>query len=329
MASAISLALFALVAMRLDPASLAAVAASLSWPLVAAGTALLLAALLADSVRTHMIAERGAFTTAVRVTAWHYVWLLALPMRLGEVVWVAAMRNAYGWNPATAVVCALVQRLLDLAVVSMSLLLAMPAVLGLGQDRAPLIAAAAAAACGAALAGVMTLRFWLRLTARLVIATGRPRGWRLRLLRHLRQGRRWLNSMQHRRILRLCLLPTVLAWTATLSAYWLLGQAVGLQVAAIEALFASAASVVITALPVQSIGGLGLMEAGLAGILAWFDAPAEIAAATALTVRFGIWAAAGLFWLLSRLFRPGAHKASAGSRTAVSTSQKRRWPGRG
>ena len=321
MAAAISLALFALVATRLDAASLAAVAASLSWPLIAAGTALLLVAHLADSVRMHLIAGRSSLASATRVTAWHALWLLALPMRLGEVIWVIAMRNAYGWNPATAVVCALVQRLLDLAVVAALLLLAMPAVLGLGQDGAPLIAAAAVAACGAALAGVMTLRFWMRLTARLVIATGRPRGWRLRLLRHLRQGRRWLESVQHRRTLRLCLLPTALTWTAVFSAYWLLGQAVGLQVAAVEVLFAGAGSVVITALPVQSIGGFGLLEAGLTGILTWFDAPAEIAAAAALSIRFSMWASTGLFWLLSRLLRTGPHGAGAGSRMAVSTSQ--------
>ena len=320
MAATISLALFAWVATRLDAASVAAAAASLSWPLVAAGTALLMTALLLDSVRMHLIAERRSLTTAIRVTAWHAVWLMVLPMRLGEVVWVVAMRKAYGWNPATAVVCALVLRLLDLAVVAAFLLLAMPAALGLGQAGAPLIAGAAVAACGAALAGAMTLRFWLRLTARLVIATGRPRGWRLRVLRHLRQGRRWLDSAQHRRILRLLLLPTTLTWTVNLSGVWVLCQAVGLQMAAVEAMFAGAGSVVITALPVQSVGGFGLLEAGLTGILAWLGAPAATAAVAALTIRFAHWAAAGLFWLLNLLLRLGSYGAGAASRT-VSTSR--------
>ena len=308
-----------MVATRLDAASLAAVAASLSasWPLVAAATALLLAAALADAVRMHLIAERRSLTAAIRVTAWHGVWVMVLPLRLGEVGWVLAMRNAYGWNPATTVVCALIQRLLDLAVVAAFLLLAMPAAFSLGQDGAPLIAAAGAAG-GAALAGIMTLRFWLRLTARLVIAAGRPRGWRLRVLRHLRQGRRWLDSVQHRRILRLCLLPTVLTWTAVFGAYWLFCQAVGLQAAAVEVLFAGAGSVVLAALPVQSIGGFGLLEAGLTGILAWFGAPADTAAAAALTIRLAYWVATGLFWLLSMLLRPGSYGAGAASRTAAS-----------
>ena len=307
-----------MVATRLDAASLTAVAASFSWPLAAAATALLLAAALVDAVRMHLISERRSLTAAIRVTAWHGVWVMVLPLRLGEVGWVLAMRNAYGWNSATTVVCALVQRLLDLAVVAAFLLLAMPAAFGLGQDGAPLIAAAAAAACGAALAGIMKLRFWLGLTARLVIAAGRPRGWRLRALRHLCQGRRWLVNVQHRRILRLCLLPTVLTWTAVFGAYWLICQAVGLQASALEVLFAGAGSVVLTALPVQSIGGFGLLEAGLTGILAWFGAPADTAAAAALTIRLAYWVATGLFWLLSLLLRLGAYGAGAASRPAAS-----------
>ena len=314
-----------MVATRLDAASLADVAASFSWPLFAAGVALLLAGLLADSVRMHLIAGGGALTTAIRVAAWHNLWVVVLPMRLGEVVWIVAMRNAYGWNPATAIVCALVQRLLDVAAIAMFLLLAMPAAFDLGRDGAPLIAAAAVAACGAALAGVMTLRFWLRLIARLVIAAGRPRGWRLRVLRHLLQGRRWLGSMQHRRILRLCLLPTALTWVAVFVAYWLICQAVGLQMAAVEVLFASAGGIALTALPVQSIGGFGLLEAGFTGILAWFGAPADTAAAAALTIRLIHWVANGLFWLgsllLTLLLRLGSHGTGAASRTVASTSQ--------
>ena len=306
MAATISLALFGLVAARLDAASLAAAAASFSWPLLAAGILLVAAAFLPDSLRLYLLAERrGGYATAMRVSAWHGLWLIVLPLRLGEVAWVVAMRRAYGWNPATAVVCALVLRLLDLAVVAAVLLAAMPAVLGLGRDETPLIAAAAVIVCGLALAGIATLRVWLRLVARLVIATGRPRGWRLRMLRHLLQGRRWLNSVHHRRTMLLCLLPTALGWTGNFVGYWLLCQAVGLPVAVVEALFATAGSILLTSLPVQSIGGFGLLEAGLTGILAWLGAPADTAALAALAIRFATWAGAGLFALFNLLLQLG------------------------
>ena len=306
MAATISLALFGLVATRLDAASLAAAAASFSWPLVAAGALLLASSFLPDSLRLYLFAERrGGYATAMRVSAWHGLWLIVLPLRLGEVAWVVAMRKAYGWNPATAVVCALVLRLLDLAVVAAVLLAAMPAALGPGRDETPLIAAAAVIVCGLALAGIATLRVWLGLSARLVIATGRPRGWRLRMLRHLLQGRRWLNSVHHRRTLLLGLLPTALAWTANFAGYWLLCQAVGLPVAVIEVLFATAGSILLTSLPVQSIGGFGLLEAGLTGILAWLGAPAATAALAALAIRFATWAGAGLFALFNLLLQLG------------------------
>lgn len=305
-AGAVSLALFGVVATRLDPASLADAADRVSWPLVGAGAALLLTVHLFDAVRTHLIAGHDAFAAALRVTAWHSVWLTALPMRLGEVAWIVVMRDAYGWNAATAVVCALVQRLLDLAVMTAFLVLAMPAVFGMGRVEAPLITALAVAACMLALAGAVTLPVWLRLTARLVIAADRrrgrrPPGWRRRLLRHLLQGRRWLESVRHRRIMRLCLVPTALAWMAVFGSHWLLCRAVGLDAAAPEIVVATAGSFLVAALPVQSIGGFGLMEAGFTGILAWVGSPADTAAVAALTIRVITWGGTGLFWLISLL----------------------------
>ena len=298
-AAAVSLALFGVVAARLDAASLAAVAEQLSWPPVGAALALLLAGHLLSALCTHLIAEDHVFSTALRVSAWHAIWLIALPMRLGEVAWLVSMRKAYGWNAATAVVCGLVQRLLDLAVIAALLLLAMPAIFIPGRIEAPLAAALAVAAGALALIGAVTLPVWLRLTGRLVIAAGRPRGWRAHLLRHLWRGRRWLESRRHRRIVQLCLVPTALSWMAIFGGYWLLCRAVGLDAAWSEVLFAAAGGNLITALPVQSIGGFGLLEAGFTGILAWLGSPADTAAAAALTIRFVTWVGTGLFWLLS------------------------------
>lgn len=323
-AGAVSLALFGVVATRLDPASLADAADRVSWPLVGAGAALLLAVHLFDAVRTHLIAGHGAFAAAMRVTAWHSVWLIALPMRLGEVAWIVVMRDAYGWNAATAVVCALVQRLLDMAVMAAFLALAMPAVIIMGRAEAPLITVLAVAACMLALAGAVTLPVWLRLTARLVIAAGRPRGrrppdrrppgWRRRLLRHLLQGRRWLESVRHRRIMRLCLVPTALSWMAVFGGHWLLCRAVGLDAAMAEIVVATAGSFLLAALPVQSIGGFGLMEAGFTGILAWVGSPADTAAVAALTIRVITWGGTGLFWLINLLVGWLTKRASADSR---------------
>ena len=300
-AAAVSLALFGVVAARLDAASLAAVAEQLSWPLVGAAVALLLSGHLFSALRTHLIAEGHLFSTALRVSAWHAIWLIALPMRLGEVAWLVSMRNAYGWNAATAVVCGLVQRLLDLAVIAAFLLLAVPAVFIPGRIEAPLAAALAVVAGALALLGAVTLPVWLRLSGRLIVAAGRPLGWRARLLRHLWRGRRWLESVRHRRIVQLCLVPTALSWMAIFGGYWLLCRAVGLDAAWSEFLFAAAGGNLITALPVQSIGGFGLLEAGFTGILAWFGSPADTAALAALTIRFVTWIGTGLFWLLSLL----------------------------
>ena len=297
-AGTVSLVLFGVVAAQIDSASLAAAADRASWPLVVAGVVMLLVQDLFGAFRTHLIARgHGGFTTAMKVTAWHSVWLIALPMRLGEVAWIVVMRRAYGWDAATAVACALVHRLLDVAVIAAFLLLALPAVLGLGWEGGLPLAALAVAACLLTLAGALVPHVWLRLAARLVMRMGRPRGrWR-RLLRHLRQGRRWLESVRHRRVMRPCLLLTVLLWTTVFAGQWLLCRAIGLDIALAELLFAATGGSLVTALPIQSIGGVGLMEAGFTGILVWLGAPAATAALAALTFRFATWVASVVFFL--------------------------------
>ena len=292
-AGGVSLVLLCFVAAQLDGSSLAAMG-EISWPLAGAGVALFAAESLFSAVRMHLIAnERGGFPTAMRVTAWHAIWLIALPMRLGEVAWVVAMRRAYGWNVATAVACAVVQRLLDMVIVAACLLVTIPATLGLYEDWPLAFFALAGAVCLLALIGLMTLHVYLRLAAKLLLRTGRPQG------PSLNQARYWLEDIRHRRVMLRCIVPTLLIWAAVMTAYWTIGQAVGLDIALVELGFAAAGSNLIAALPVQSIGGFGLLEAGFTGIVAWFGAPAGTAALAALAVRLASVAAAGLFWLIA------------------------------
>ena len=299
-AGAVSLTLSCLVVAQLDANVLATAADEVSPVLVGTGVVLFVMESLFSAIRMYLIADRrNGMLTAMRVTAWHGVWLMALPMRLGEVAWVIAMRRAYGWNLATAVACAGVQRLLDTAVVSACLLLTSSAVFGLHENRLPSFLALAGVICLLALIGSATLHVWLHLAARLVIVTGRLRGRRLRLLRHLDQARHWLRRVHHRRVVRRCLVPTMLGWMAIMTAYWTLGRAVGLPLSPAESSFVAAGSNLVAALPVQTIGGFGLFEAGFTGLVAWFNAPIGTAALAALAIRFALLVAAGLFWLMA------------------------------
>lgn len=298
-AGAVSLTLFCLVVAQLDTSLLAVAAGEVSLILIVMGIVLFMIESLFSALRMHLIADsRHGLFTAMRVTAWHGLWLIALPMRLGEIAWIVIMRRAYGWNLATAVACAGVQRLLDLATVSICLFLTIPLVVGLHENRLPVFLALAGVLCLLALIGSTTLHIWLHLVARLVIRTGRLRGRRLRLLRHLNQARHWLRSARHRRVLRRCIVPTVLSWTAITAAYWTLGGAVSLHITLSESTFAAAGSNLVAALPVQSVGGFGLLEAGFTGIVSWFGPPVGKAALAALAIRFASLAGAGLFWLI-------------------------------
>ena len=301
-AGVVSLVLFGVVVAQLDESSLAAAAGAVSWTLLGTGVALFVAESLFGAVRMHLIAGRhGGFPAAIRVTAWHAIWLIVLPMRLGEVAWVISMRRAYGWNVATAAACALVQRLLDVVVITVFLILTIPVAFGLHEGRMLVFSIIAIVLCLIAVIGCTTLHVWLRLAAKVAVGTGRPRGRRRRFLRHLSQARRWFEDVRHRRTLRRCIVPTILNWMTVFTAYWILGRAVGLDISLAESGFAAAGSTLITAVPVQSIGGFGLLEAGFTGIVAWFGAPAGLAALAALAIRFASLAATGLFWLFAAI----------------------------
>ena len=307
-AGAVSLALFGLVVAQLDADSLTAAFDGISLTLVGAGVALFVAESLFTALRTHLLASgRGGFLSAMRVTAWHGVWLIALPMRLGEVAWVVVMQRTYSWNVATATACALLQRLFDLAVVAVCLLVTLPATLGLHEGQPFAFFALAGAVCLAALIGLMTLHIWFRLAARILVRAGRTRS-RRRLLRQLRHARRWLENIRQRRILLHCIVPTVLIWAAVIAAYWSLCQALGLDLAVAELGFAAAGSSLVATLPVQSVGGIGLLEAGFTGIVSWLGGPAGTAALVALAIRFASIVGAGLFWLIVAMAGPIANR---------------------
>ena len=293
-AGAMSLTLFSLVLAQLDTSILATAADNVSLMLVGIGVVLFTIESLFSALRMHMIADsRHGMLTAMQVTAWHGLWLIALPMRLGEVAWVVSMRRAYGWNLATAVACAGVQRLLDMTIVSACLLLTIPLVAGLHGHRLPAFLGFAGVLCLLALVGSVTLHVWLRLAARLVVGTGRLRGRRRRLLRHLNQGRHWLRSARHRCALRRCIVPTVLSWTAMMTAYWTLGRADCLHITLAESNFAAAGGNLVETLPVQSTGGvcrkqaLSVSSHALAGRHGGPDHPVRPLAT------------AGLFWLIT------------------------------
>ena len=312
-AGAVSAALIGLVLAQLDARLLAAAFDGSSWTLVGAGVALFVTESLLIALRTHLIAgARGGFLAAVRITAWHQIWVIALPMRLGEVAWVIIMRRAYGWNVGTAIACVVVQRLLDVGVVSALLLLTMPVAFDLHEDGLPALTALAVVLCLLALVASGTLHVWVRLFAGFIMTVGRPRGRRRRVLTSLNQTRRWLENVRHRRAMRRSVVLTVFIWTASVTGFWTIGQAVGLaDLTLAEFGFTVAGSILAAAVPVPSIGGFGLLEAGFTGIAAWLGAPAAAAALAILAIRFASVVEAGLFWLGAAALRGGRRAEEA------------------
>lgn len=309
-AAAVSLALLAVVVHQLRGADWQQELREISWGWFGVGVGFFALESLCAALRLRLFAGRGAGLSSLRVTAWHGVWLLALPLRLGELAWLALMRRGFGWSLGSALACALLQRLLDLAAICAVLLLALPLALGWQAQTATGVMAAAALGAVAVIACAKP-QVWLNAMAAGAVPAAKRWRWGLRVLRQANQARRWLATVRHRRALRRGIAPTAFAWCAMIAACWALCEAAGVRLSLAEAGAAVAGGSLATALPVQSVGGIGLLEATFMGMLAWFDAaPLARAAIAALAVRLGGAVATGLFWLaalaVSRMVRrPG------------------------
>ena len=289
--------LLLLVVSRIAPQSFVDLPARLALGPLLLGFGFLLLESVFAALRLHVLAlPRRDARAAYEVTAWHALWLLALPARLGDVAWVLLMRSRYAWRSGAALGCALFQRLLDLGVVLVFVAVGLPAVPGVPGGPYRL---AGVLATGAVVAvAVLALEGWTTWLAGLLRrGVHRPRGWRRRLFRTLMHARVWSRHVRSRGLRLLALTLTAASGGALAAAYLCVLRALGIELGGAQALFLVGATQLVVAIPIQSVGGLGVFEAGLAGLLVLLGHAPGDAAMAALLLRAVSVSVMLTFWL--------------------------------
>jgi uncharacterized protein (TIRG00374 family) len=92
----------------------------------------------------------------------------------------------------------------------------------------------------------------------------------------------------------LLVLGTLLFWTTEFAALWLVFRAFGTSLELFTTLFLAAGLALVYALPLPTIGGLGLAEGGLAALLLAAGWPADAAMGLGLSARLTLLALHGL-----------------------------------
>lgn len=298
LAAAVSLALLFAVLWQVDWAAVSEMTRTASLPAVGVAFLCMTVAGLLTASRIQLFTpNRPDFATCLKVTAHYSVLLVLLPARLGEVGAVLLFRRYFRQRAGAAILSVITQRLFDLAVVGAIFLLSGVMVLRLSTA----IEAYALAALLVTLLplGLFYLDRPLGGLARFLLRETRPKTrLRTRFVRLLLQARIWHRHGLSRRTLVYGIGLTAARWVFNLTGMALLFHALHLGLAPEASLWAATAYNLLAVIPVQTIGGIGVSEAGLAGLLVLLGKPLALAAGASILIRVALVLTPFLFWLL-------------------------------
>ncbi len=246
-------------------------------------------------------------TGVLRVVALQGIYSMVIPARLGEVAYMVLLNRMLGLRPGAAVANVIYQRICDLVVGMMLFGAAVAIVIDWNLLQPIVVVMMILALCG-------VVALWMRLEQALeflgrLIVRWPGRRWRISqtVLRTVLQARRWANLTTEPGRRARVLVHTVLQWVCSLLAVAFLLLAFRQDMSVAELLFVGVGFQFVAAIPVYAIGGFGVAEAGLAGLLLILGYPLDVAASLSIAVRFLIFASPfAVFVLLSPAFFRGA-----------------------
>lgn len=233
--------------------------------------------------------RRAAFAA----NGWYVPAVALLPARLGEAVGVIVTHRLLGASPGAAAVAILAQRLLDLAVLAgialplalAVLLFADPAGTTWTPDRFTVAALAGGLLVLATLGFLWRPDLVLAPVGRLAVGMRGGRGPVRGLARLVLQARGWARHLYRHLPRAEAALLTVIKWGATLTGLAAVMAGVGPPLAFATLMALAVLYCFVMAVPIPTLGGIGLSEVGLTALLGASGVPVGEAAAASLLVR--------------------------------------------
>ena len=290
-ATMVSFGLLALVIAQVDWAQTGAMLESISWVMLGGAFVFLVAEGVATALRLWLFAQKKpCLSEALKANAWYVLLLVILPARLGEVAAIVVLERHLGQKYGAAAMSILTQRLYDVIVLGVVFLIAL---LGLGDFIDKNVMSVAALGL-ITLALFVLVRLEMFLTWAALLFKKAPKSF----CRLILQGRLYSRHKLQRRDIPLALFFTALKWVSNLGALVCLFMALHLGLGAFENVTVAAAYNFLAIIPLQTIGGIGVGEAGLALLLAGMGLTASMAAGASLMIRFVILIFPFIFWVM-------------------------------
>lgn len=238
----------------------------------------------------HDASHKQPYRQYLRITVMHAIYLNLLPARLGELAYLYLLRSDIGMSAGSAIANLLCQRLLDLIVVA-AVFVAVTLTIGLTAGSMPAMLTIGAATMAFALFLLGKLEFVFRLIVRIGTTLVRwRRGLGGLVLLTGRQGIRWCTEISSRDLRAATIGFTLGSWGATFGAVYLALTAFGLAITPAEAGFIGAGLALAGVVPVPTIGGLGISEVSVVGMLIVLGHGADDAIAVGLVFRLFLFA---------------------------------------
>jgi uncharacterized protein (TIRG00374 family) len=237
-----------------------------------------------------IVITRGhhAVGRAFEVVGWSLLASTILPARLGDLAWMYLIHQKMKIAPGRAIFIALYHRLLDFVVVSLLFLASIPLV---GIDLLGANIGLLAGLVLALLVGIAaTLESLLTLGARLLLKIDRSFDRRLirKLLGQLLHVRVWYRHGLPKAMLWGTFAIIVVRWLAIVACLVLIIHSTAGSLDWTDSAFLSNVYIYFSIIPLQTIGGFGFGEVGLAWVLTLFGFGLAKASAISLLIRIVI-----------------------------------------
>lgn len=294
-ASIVSIGLLALVVMQVDFEESLEMAKNASGVFLAIAFCFLVSEGVATALRLWLFAsKKPCLSEALKANAWYVLLLVVLPARLGEVAAVVVLEKYLKQSLGAAAMSIVAQRLYDVIVLGVIFLIAL---LGLGDfiDK-HIMGIAASILIAFALFVLVRLDLFLTIGA---ACLGKKRHGILRKLKRLiLQARVYARHGLPRRDIPAALFFTILKWISNLGALVFLFMAIYLGLDIFQNITVAAAYNFLAIIPLQTIGGIGVGEAGLALLLVGMGLSKSVAAGASLMIRFVVLIFPFIFWVM-------------------------------
>ena len=215
----------------------------------------------------------------IAASLWHGLAMAILPVRLGELALIDGLRRYAGVGAGSGLAVLLVQRIYDLLLVSFSFGLGVVALLAGQSVLLLMVVVSVIVLIGVAWFLAPLLNRAARFTA------GRSgAGWQ-RLHAQLTEAGAEALLLSNAARVPIVIAGTVLHWVMDFAALWLVFRAFDVALDPVALLFLAGGLAFVHAVPLPTIGGLGLAEGGLAGLLALTGVDPARAIGLGLSVR--------------------------------------------